>query len=421
MSLQRTSFAVLLFCGLSSVGIQGSGGEVAVRWVAINRADQVPQLPADNIARFTAESRQVSVSLDMLGSADGSTSLAGTNVTVVDSLGATREFTANANGVITIDEVSAGPHAIVASTDNAHGASLFVFEPSGQDAIGAELISPQPARMTLMSISGEGLMPLIDDYLTVTDSSPFADDDREATLPTGSSFGYQVEIGPNGELNGQVTTIAAGDRTLAGVTIVILKNGQPVARDVTDVDGRFAMKGVRPGVHGLVAAGPAGYAAFAFDAVSSDSVTRRGDDSPYRLVSTMMAPATTLPVALIPSSFVPAVVNSIQDDYPAVSKNSVIAKAKAANAAAAGNASASPSNLSAISSGAGSSGAGMNQPFGAMAGGAGGGGGSAGFGGGGLGGIGALGAIGAVVAGVAINNDNDRKISVPGTVISPSS
>jgi hypothetical protein len=393
----------------------------AIRFVAWSRQDEARRLPVDNSAMFTAANRKVSIALDVLAESGDKSTLAGMMVTVVDGAGKAREFTANDAGVVTIDEVTEGPHAIVASNDEAHGSSLFVFQEQKEDAIEADLVEAKPARMTMLRVSGDGLIPIINEYLTDNDASPFADDELDSSVATGASFGYQVELGPNGELNGQVITVGAGNRSLAGTTVVILKDGQAVARDVTTADGRFSMQGVRAGVHGLVAAGPAGYTAFAFEAIAGDAITKQSSSSEFRFVSTASMAAKNLPVVLIPPKMVPAVLESIRNYYPAsagtTGQNSVAgAAAGAANAAT----SALASSASSVASSAGNASMGgspMSQPqtSGSFGGASGGGlGGGGGFGGG-LGGLGSLGAIGAVAAGTS-NNDNS-----PGVVISPSS
>ncbi len=415
MSTKRTLLSVLALGALTVVCPQVSAEEPAVRLVALSRQDEARRLPVDNSAMFTAASRKVSIALDILASGEDKSSLAGTMVTVVDGAGNAREFTADDAGIVTIDNVTEGPHAIVASTDEAHGSSLFVFQEQKNDAIEADLVDAKPARMTMLSVSGDGLIPIINEYLKDSDASPFADDDLGSSVATGASFGYQVELGPNGELNGQVISVGAGNRSLAGTTVVILKDGQAVARDVSDADGRFSMLGVRPGVHGLVAAGPAGYSAFAFEAVAGNAITNQLSTNEFRLVSTVAMAAKDLPVVLIPPKMVPAVVTSIRGYYPANAGMGVGGASAAAGATAAAAGAASAASGVANSSMGGSPAA---QPqtsgsFGGAGGAAGG-----GFAGGGLGGLGGLGAIGAVAAGVASNNNNN---STPGEIISPSS
>ncbi len=416
MSTKRTLLSVLALSALTVACSQVSAEESPVRLVALSRQDEARRLPVDNSAMFTAASRKVSIALDILASGEDKSSLAGTMVTVVDGAGNAREFTANDAGIVTIDNVTEGPHAIVASTDEAHGSSLFVFQEEKSDAFESDLVEAKPARMTMLSVSGDGLIPIINEYLKDSDASPFADDELGSSVATGAAFGYQVELGPNGELNGQVISVGAGNRSLAGTTVVILKDGQAVARDVTDADGRFSMLGVRAGVHGLVAAGPAGYSAFAFEAVAGNAITNTWSNSEFRLVSTVAMAAKNLPVVLIPPKMVPAVITSIRGYYPANAGMGLGGGAAAAAGATAAAASAGSVASSAANSPMGGSPAAQPQASGSF----GGAGGAAGGGlaGGGLGGLGGLGAIGAVAAGVSANNNNN---DTPGVVISPSS
>lgn len=413
MTTKRTYLTAIAIAALAAGVPQVSAEGPAHRLVAA-RQDETRRLPSDNAALFTAASRQVSISLDLLsGDASGS-ALAGTLVTVVDASGNARQFTADDTGMVTVDEAQEGPHAVVASTDTAHGSSLFMFEEQedAADAIDADLVETKPARMTLLNITADGLLPIIDDYLVTAeaadDASPFADDQLAGDTPIGPGFGFQVELGPNGELSGQVVSVAgnATGQSLAGTTVVILKDGQAVARDVTDADGRFALSGVRPGVHGVIAAGPAGYAAFAFEAISGDAVTVR-PNAPITFVSTRLMAAGQLPVVLIPPQMVPAVIDSIRDFYPA-------GPAGVAEVGAGAGAAALAPGIAAAVGGA-FAGAPAAQSVGSFGSG---GGGAAGAGiGGGAGGLAMLAAVGGGAAYLLSEDDDDDE---PGIVVSVS-
>ena len=102
--------------------------------------------------------------------------------------------------------------------------------------------------------------------------------------------------------------------------IVVLHKGAAVASTLCDPMGKWQVRGIRPGIHGLIAAGPAGYAAFAFETVGNDGFVRR-DAGDTRLVMKLDVPgkaAERLPVVLVPPPMVEAVSNSILDYYQIV-------------------------------------------------------------------------------------------------------
>ena len=87
------------------------------------------------------------------------------------------------------------------------------------------------------------------------------------------SYMYRVYLGPNGEMVGQLFTLERpnerGAQRLFGHNVVIHRNGSPIAKTLTDREGRFSVEGLSPGKYGLVVAGSSGYSAFAFEALAA--------------------------------------------------------------------------------------------------------------------------------------------------------
>lgn len=275
--------------------------------------DEPRRLPADNTALFAAAAKEVTIQLDLLAEVDQA-SLADTLVTVVDEQGGKREFLADDSGKVMIKDAKAGPHAIVAANAESHGSILLNFREAAADADTAIAATQMP----ILSINADALLPVVDQYLSNV-SAPPADVkiDSEMVGAAAPRVGYQVRLGDGGVLKGQVYSIVMGNSPgsdVAGTRIIIYKSGTPVAATNADSQGRFQFDGIRPGVHGLIAAGPAGYAAFAFTALAGDEVAMVNRDDEL-FVTAAMAEADILPVVLIPPSMVPAVVDTLREFY----------------------------------------------------------------------------------------------------------
>ena len=130
--------------------------------------DEPVDLPAENKALFAA-SREVSIQLDLLA-AIPDTNFDETVVTVVRPNGQVTDLATDADGKVTLAEVEAGPHAIVASGKNHHGSTLvYLEEKPAADA--PPPASEAPVRMTLLEVSPRELTGLVRNDLNL-DSSP---------------------------------------------------------------------------------------------------------------------------------------------------------------------------------------------------------------------------------------------------------
>jgi hypothetical protein len=234
---------------------------------------------------------------------------------------------------------------------------------------------------------------------------------------------YRVYLGPNGEMVGQLFTLERpnerGAQRLFGHNVVVHRNGSPIAKTLTDREGRFSVEGLSPGKYGLVVAGSSGYSAFAFEALAAPEGQQvggnRGDyglasssrgarrertetfvsmtaqlvaEEPLvnGLTSGSILPAVTIPNPLVPTEFLMT--------GGAGAQASVGLAADAAGVGANGLGAGASGLL-----GAGGGAFGGTAGAGGAAGGIGGGvGGAAGGVGGGLGGIASLGAVGAAMS-----------------------
>lgn len=276
----------------------------------------VDRFPVDNVA-YLDTSRSVRVKLDMMSAVQDSTAeLDGALVTVVRPDGKASSYAPDANGMIAIDNVIPGPHAIIASAERVHGAMLYYFDEAPanatRDQIGADASGSQ-VMMTMLRIRGKELRAAIDRCRSVTARmNPF-----DGLGPMSKRFGYSVNLGDEGTLTGQLVPFGNEDGVLSDTDVTIYFNGTAVGTTMTDANGRFQIAGLRPGVHGLVASGRAGYSAFAFDAYDQGDVAKATVGG-QTLVSALAPESDVLPVVLVPPPMVQTLVQVVESSVPGV-------------------------------------------------------------------------------------------------------
>lgn len=226
---------------------------------------------------------------------------------------------------------------------------------------------------------GRGLRPLTDYTLTVASR-------------------FRVALMPDGTLVGRVIVPEQGFEQMTGpVQLSFYRNGMLVAHTVSSAEGTFYVSGLGLGPYTVVAYGPSGHAAFAFDIISaakqSPAISKKlfSGSLPVSTEFVTQAP-NELVVLLIPPTLMPAV-------------RQVVARAYG------------------VPSGEGMGGfAGPGGGFGpsGFSGGAGGGAGGGASGGGGLGGLGGLLGIGGLAAVVvALGSRDDGFDTSTASLISP--
>ncbi len=292
----------------------------ATRLVKFAIQDEVDQLPADNMAYFSA-AKKVKVKLDLLAAMQNeSAELTNALVTVVRPSGKSENYTPDSDGMITIENVEKGVHAVVASSDRVHGTMPFFFdeEPNNDAAANDPLAlanEAAPVQLTMLKIKDTELRKAVDRVRDVEGS----DMSRLASVgPIGERYTYRVKLSADGTLYGRVILVGKDNGlSPADVNITIYFKGNPIGSTVSDSSGNFRMAGVQPGVHGLVASGRPGYAAFAFEAIEMANVASISSNG-ETLVSFASEATDKVPVVLVPPELTPGCVEAITTYYPSM-------------------------------------------------------------------------------------------------------
>lgn len=408
--ITRNRLAVHLSCyGFAVIFASlANAQEAAVRakttLVATALQDEPRKLPRDITAMLTRADRRVRFELVKL-SGDTSESLVGTTVTVIDSNGQSKKVVADERGVATLEDAKPGLHAVVIGGRQGHSAIPIAVREATEEM--PAQVGPATLRLPLVDVEPIEVISLARSSRPVEGAATYGDIDRDfvSTGLTGDSFGYRFRLSSQGHLVGQVMSlvregVASGD--VEGTNVMLYSGRQLVGQAVADQTGFFQIAGLAPGVYGLVAVGPGGYAAFAMEAYPTHSIAQdlTTEMTLVSLTNRVIQPkdGDVVPVFLVPPPMVPALVTSLEQSYgPLI----------------AGDADAGL--------GAGLGGLAGLSPLGAgMSGGSvGGGGASAGAAGGGVGGLAglaSLGALGAVAYAVAEDSDDDE----PGIIASES-
>ncbi|MGB7327247.1 MAG: hypothetical protein WBD31_20390, partial [Rubripirellula sp.] len=276
--------------------------------------ETIVRLPADNIAYFS-ESREISIQLDLLSAfKNESAELDSVDVRLIRPDGKASALNPDASGVVTINDVETGMHVLVALGERSHGTMLFFFDkqPAGSDVDALALKSkPLPVKMTMLKIKSDELAPAIDRVRSLQGKGF----DVGEQVQGGDRFNYRVTLGEKNTLRGRVVPVNADNGSpLGGVSVSIFFNGSEVGNTVTDKNGDFQISRVRSGVHGLVASGPMGYTAFAFEASDATDIAMTSSNG-ETFVAAEANEADLLPVVLVPPPMMRPVVTSIVGSY----------------------------------------------------------------------------------------------------------
>jgi hypothetical protein len=297
----------------------------------------------------------------------------------------------DSSGVIEFENVTADKlHAVVINSPTAH-AVVPVLPVSAQVAKDKGITAEQ-VRIPLMEASPQEILKNIASY---TNSG------TGQQAQSGTTYGpeeisqsvapvFVIKLTASGVLNGRVVVPESEVfERLRFANITLINNGTPMAQTTSnESDGKFSFVNILPGRYGLIAAGPAGYAAYAIEVISATQTLADQSPTDSKLVSLNQPPVGDVAiVVLVPPSLMPDVVNYIERDYGFAPPVAGMA----------------PSGPMGPMGGAGFPGGGFPGGGGGALGGAGG-----GLLGGQWGGLLALGALGGIAAAIASDDDDDQ-------------
>lgn len=249
-----------------------------------------------------------------------------TSVLVIRPDGTSGRMAVSPEGTVLVDEVKAGLHAAFVLSPIGHAAIPFVVREESGEA--DDNVAPAVITIPAFQLSMGMVNRAVNSFLPPFAEKDWAESLNRSLLETGKvipTHRYQVHLNAQGEMEGQIFPLLVPEvfaRKVGGTNILIHRDGEVVARTLSDESGRFIVKDLKPGHYGMVAAGVVGYAAFAFDAVEGDISTELSKstttgNSLYTLVSTArsanaaetliaaVSQGSILPVAPIPSGLVP--------------------------------------------------------------------------------------------------------------------
>jgi hypothetical protein len=249
-----------------------------------------------------------------------------TSVLLIRPDGTSARVGVSPEGSVLVDDVKAGLHAAFVLSPIGHAAIPFVVREESGEA--DDNVAPAVITIPAFQLSMGMVNRAVNSFLPPFAEKDWAENLNRSLLETGKvipTHRYQVHLNAQGEMEGQIFPLLIPEvfaRKVGGTNILIHRDGEVVARTLSDESGRFIVKDLKPGHYGLVAAGVVGYAAFAFDAVEGDITTELSKstttgNSLYTLVSTArsanaaetliaaVSQGSILPVAPIPSGLVP--------------------------------------------------------------------------------------------------------------------
>ncbi len=286
-----------------------------VRFTAMQ--SQQVQLPEDFFVRV--DSGRLEVALDTAGAIDTAGPRSNLLVHLINAAGLDRTATTNAQGIAEFDNVKADEHyAVVVATDAMH-AAVPVIALSAETAK-SKGISNASLRLPVTTPNKQEVLAALNRDIPPTAFDARGELFNVADYRTETLSSYRVQLQADGSMLGRVVVL---DRDLADALryakLHFLRNNLVVYEADSDpVDGGFSLQGVTPGKYDVIAAGPAGYAAFAFEVLAGEEVAPAPVVPPQeRPVAFYQPPvgADRLCVCLIPPRMLGTTSRVIRDVY----------------------------------------------------------------------------------------------------------
>jgi len=387
----------LLACGVFCVTASGLCAQAPFSSDVASPAGNVQgngiELPEDFLSRL--DGKKLRVTLESLDTIYSKMSPANLLVHLLDSKGVEKTAISDQQGIAEFSDVQENElYTVVVSDGNAHGA-ISMMTVSEEKAT-EKNISSTSIRLPLIGVNKEEILAAINSNIPpkkiVVGSLYGLDDYQLQNLNL-----HQVRLQSDGTLLGKVVF---ADRDLPEMLryakLTFIRNNEVVARaDSNNKDGGFIVDGLSAGIYGIIAAGPAGYSAFAFNVLpSTGEPGLPGANVLSKPVSFSQAePAKKLYVFLVPPAVLEQVTGQVRETYSRPSDEPIVDNSLGTQPSVAGY-----GNLGGGFGGGSYGGSGSGSGGGA--------------GGGGFAGIAALGGIGAVLA-------NDFGDSANNNVVSP--
>ena len=372
----------------------------------LNAQGQEIELPEDFMVRV--DGNKMEVALVSMGAINPQVSKSSLLVRLLNSNGKEKEATTDLQGIATFEDVQSDElHALLVVDEKVH-AAVPLLTVSTENAVKRKIAS-KPVSLPLTPVNREEILGSLARGI-VPSNEPGGKLYGAGEYKLQSVNPYSVRLRNDGNLPGKIV-IADKElvENLRYASLTFLRDNQVVARTESNPgDGSFSVAGLKPGAYSVIAAGPAGYASYAFDVLPFEKQAQVGQVKSGRPVSFVQADSNEkLFVFLCPPKLVPQIADRIWQAYG----QSNVASNPAGPVPGSTMAGNGGAGVGASSSGFGGGGGGS---FG------GGGFGGGGFGSGGFGGGGSFGGRGLGIAGLAAaaaivaandNNSSSRVVS----------
>jgi uncharacterized membrane protein YgcG len=306
-------FTVLLFiCGFAALNV--SAQEASRNHVFIHLQSQDIELPEDFMARV--DGNKLQVTLASLGAVESQPSTASMLVRLLNSKGEERVAIANSEGVAEFDNVNTNElHALLVADESYH-AAIPIMTMSSKDA-DAQGLTSTSVSLSLMPANPTEILASINRDI-VPSNEPAGELYASSDYRRLSASPYKVRLQKDGRLIGKVIV---SDKELSEklryASLTFMRNNQAISRVSSNpADGSFVVPNLTPGVYGVIAAGPAGYASFAFDVLPASATVGRGRTDRETPVAFVQQNANDrLFVFLCPPKIVPTITDRIRQVY----------------------------------------------------------------------------------------------------------
>ncbi|WP_153559013.1 hypothetical protein [Roseimaritima sediminicola] len=237
------------------------------------------------------EQSRLRLKLQDFGLEDAQQGLEDSLVTLITPSGARQQPPSDAQGNVAFENVDEGPLGIVVTGPDQHATVAVYARPLGRAPAAGEsaedgadaqaepadeplVAAANPFRLPVMRIGASEVLKNTAGYTPQAaptksfSSEQYAGFLRYNSVPT---LYYRVRMQADGRVPGKVFTMVDPDLPLdySGTNVTVYRAGEYIQSTPTTPEGFFEVTGIRPGVYGVVAAGPLGYAAFAFEVVPS--------------------------------------------------------------------------------------------------------------------------------------------------------